>query len=360
MFTSLSIENFRGFKNLKIDSLAQINLIAGANSVGKTALLEAIFLLLGESNAALVPRVSAFRGLNVFQGTAENMGEWFWRPLFHQLDTRSAIRLRAKNSHTFERALEIVVVGQSSAQVLFGERAQVAGEKSSGGTLGAALQFEYSEGSAEPRKSKLSVNIVNGRPTLQIEPPPLQPSLPGHLLGARNTSLEEDAQLLGELIIQKEPYDLLKALQIVEPRLTRINPIPSPGGTIIYGDIGLGEMMPLTLLGDGLTRLASIVLRVVAAQNGVVLIDEIENGLHHSALVKVWSAIAEASRISGAQVFATTHNWECIKAAHEAFSERDSYNLNLYRLERANGEVKVAAYNQETLATSVKMDLEVR
>ena len=44
MYRSFRIKNFRCFKDLSIDNLERVNLIAGANNVGKTALLEAIFL----------------------------------------------------------------------------------------------------------------------------------------------------------------------------------------------------------------------------------------------------------------------------------------------------------------------------
>ena len=40
--TSVEIENFRCFQKLRVDGLAQVNLIVGANNAGKTVLLEAI------------------------------------------------------------------------------------------------------------------------------------------------------------------------------------------------------------------------------------------------------------------------------------------------------------------------------
>ena len=45
MLEELSIRNYRIFRELKIDQLRRINLIAGSNNSGKTSLLEAIFLL---------------------------------------------------------------------------------------------------------------------------------------------------------------------------------------------------------------------------------------------------------------------------------------------------------------------------
>ena len=49
MLKSLSIKNFRLFRELQIDTLNRINLISGENDTGKTALLEALCLLFGDS-----------------------------------------------------------------------------------------------------------------------------------------------------------------------------------------------------------------------------------------------------------------------------------------------------------------------
>ena len=43
--TQLNIRGFRGFKDLKVNGLRQVNLIIGRNDAGKTSLLEAIYLL---------------------------------------------------------------------------------------------------------------------------------------------------------------------------------------------------------------------------------------------------------------------------------------------------------------------------
>lgn len=58
MLHSLTLKNFRCFQNFTIEPLERINLIGGKNKVGKTSLLEAIFIfinptkLLGEAAQA--------------------------------------------------------------------------------------------------------------------------------------------------------------------------------------------------------------------------------------------------------------------------------------------------------------------
>ena len=111
-----------------------------------------------------------------------------------------------------------------------------------------------------------------------------------------------------------------------------------------------------------MARLSSIALAIGSTRNGVVLVDEIENGLHHSVMKKVWGGIAQFAREFNVQVFATTHSWECIRSAHEAFSEDELYDFRLHRLERIKDtdDVRAVTYDQETLDIALKKELEVR
>ena len=129
---------------------------------------------------------------------------------------------------------------------------------------------------------------------------------------------------------------------------------------MLRGDIGVGRMVPLSLLGDGLGSLTNVLLAIADAPGGVVVIDEIENGFHHSVLSKVWKAIGEAAKAYRTQVFATTHSFECIEAAHEAFREDREYAFRLHRLERIADESHATTYGQETLAAAIHSNLEVR
>ena len=109
-----------------------------------------------------------------------------------------------------------------------------------------------------------------------------------------------------------------------------------------------------------MVRLASLVLHIGNAPNGVVLVDEIENGLHHSILPKVWRAIGEVAREFNTQVFATTHSLECIVAAHKAFAGSGLYDFRLHRLERRKATIRAVTYDQEALEAAIETGLEVR
>jgi len=77
-------------------------------------------------------------------------------------------------------------------------------------------------------------------------------------------------------------------------------------------------------------------------------------------LKQVWQAIGHAARQADVQVFATTHSYECITAAHEAFTASGIYDLSVHRLDRVNDKIEVATYDQETLGYATEMNHEVR
>jgi hypothetical protein len=171
---------------------------------------------------------------------------------------------------------------------------------------------------------------------------------------------ESDLEFFGRIEAAKRQSEVLPALQILEPRLERLSLLPLAGQSVIHGDIGLPRLVPMPFMGEGMRRVLSIVLAIANAPGGVVLIDEIENGLHYSVMKDVWKAIAVAARQMDVQVFATTHSLECVLHAHEAFSEGDVYDLRLYRLDRLNGEISVLDYDKQMIETALDTGLEMR
>jgi len=352
MFTSVSVANFRCFRELRLKGLDRVNLIAGKNNVGKSSLLEALFLLLGETNLALAFSISASRGLAKIETSYKSVSAWVWAPMFHLFDKEKEIMLGGKRLDEPEMKVTIGRVPPSSVTVSLEEGPLESPSPQSPTVLEATYQC-----GKESRTSHMYIH--EGKP--KVAPPPPQPTIPGYFHPARGMFPKEDAKSLADLLIRKESYDLVDILKIIEPRITQLSTMPGPGDeSIIYGDVGLGQMLPLVLMGEGLVRFTSFLLKIAMAAHGVVLIDEIENGLHHSVMDAVWTAIAEAARLFDVQVFATTHSWECVVAAHRAFQDSGTYDFRLHRLDRVDDQIRAVTYDQEKLATAIASGLEVR
>jgi ABC-type branched-subunit amino acid transport system ATPase component len=151
-------------------------------------------------------------------------------------------------------------------------------------------------------------------------------------------------------------------LSKIEPRLKAVRSLNPYQAALLYADIGLKERIPAVHLGQGFVRLLSIYSEILASgqNDSVLLIDEFENGLHYSVLTEVWRGILNLAEQENVQVFATTHSYECIQAAHAAFAETLAYDFALHRLEEVKGEITVISYDRETLETSLKSNFEIR
>lgn len=168
------------------------------------------------------------------------------------------------------------------------------------------------------------------------------------------------AERYGNLEVNKSENDVVQILKIIEPDLKKLVVRVVAGTPIIYGDIGKKKLIPTTLMGDGIGRLLRLALAITYAPKGIVIVDEIENGLHYTVIKKVWKAIAQLSRKYNTQIFATTHSRECIQSAYEAFKEDKKFDLLVHRLELIKGKITDVVYDEEALDAAMKSKFEVR
>jgi hypothetical protein len=352
---SIHVENFRCFQKLDINSLARVNVIAGRNSVGKTAALEAIYLLIGAENLSLVLKISHFRGIKELKGEIRSILELLWSPLFYQLETNRKIKIKASLRDGGEHKVELTLVPAGSQTLNLSDEQGAFKSALSGQILRQAFTDSHAH------STEFEMRFIDGE--LKIEPVPSNPPFSGYFLYARRSPTQEEvANLFGRLVKSKQvdELDLVGILKIVEPRLLQLDVIPSAGASMVYGDIGLDQMLPISLMGDGLERVIGMVLRIANASGGVVLIDEIENGIHYSALQSFWQVIGRAARTFNTQVIATTHSYECIREAHYAFSQSQDYDFLLHRLDRIDDRVEAVTYDQEAIEAALKAEFEVR
>ncbi len=99
------------------------------------------------------------------------------------------------------------------------------------------------------------------------------------------------------------------------------------------------------------------------AQDGILLIDEIESGLHYSVQPDLWRLVFEVARRLNVQVFATTHSWDCIEAFQEAIqqdSEGDGLLISLRAKADEPGHVVAVLFDESELAIVTREQIKVR
>ncbi|MFK0733036.1 MAG: ATP/GTP-binding protein [Gloeotrichia echinulata GP01] len=360
MLHSLTLKNFRCFQNFTIAPLERINLIGGKNNVGKTSLLEAIFMFINPNNPESLFQVNRLRGIprGVRFEDIEDM-----RGFFFDQDIDKVIEISGFGDNQLQRHLKIFISELEETQIedlqlLNSDNTIVKSEESLTTDIRSysRLEWEYKDPN-EILPLRISLR-ADGRvlgTRYRREKFPL-----GIYLTTSTRSSIEDAERFSYLERVGRQDEVLKTLSLLEPRLRRLSLLVMKREPIINGDIGMRELVPLPLMGEGIGRLLSIILAIANAKGGTILIDEIENGLHHSVLTDVWRAIADAARQADVQIFATTHSRECILAAHEAFKISDNYDFRYHRLEGKNDEIQALTYDKEALETSDEFDWEMR
>ena len=351
MFDSIEIKNYRALNDLRVSHLGRINLVAGENNSGKTALLEALFLLCGAGNPELTINAHVSRGT---EATAPSVvPEIAWKPMFRALDMARPVAIAGNHQSLGIMELKIESTQPDTVELSrsrVGDTGNISvPESTNAGEL--SLTFKQGTGEAITRK------IIQTRDGFRVKGPAKQPPFFGVFLSSRIVNTQEDAIRLGQLRKRKQGNLVLEALRIVEPRLQSVEDNSASGIPVIWGDIGLPELVPLSVMGEGMARIARVILAISASPEGIVLVDEIENGLHHSVLGKVWKAIQEAAIQFNTQVFASTHSFECVEAAHKSLSEE---LVAFHRLEVHEEKALCVSYGASEIKAAIAHGLEVR
>jgi hypothetical protein len=342
MFTSATIENFRGIERLSVEGLGRVNLIIGKNNSGKTALMEALCALGAEGGAAEV--LSFTQALRMPHGREGDL-EGFWRPFFRGGELERGFTVQAKRTDGTEIRL--------SMHQLLGSHAvsHSAGGRRSGNwtlaydvqTQGKVERFELSKRSDEiiyPASGKTGlVWLGTGPPTLEG----LISELSNLKLQGRDGEVRDLLRWLDERI---------DGLEILSPTGER--------ASVFFRVSGEPIMLPMEAMGEGVQRCLEVGTLVATEGVSFVAVDEIENGLHHSALKSVWNWLAEVSASRGIQIVATTHSEECVQAACQAFTELGDNGLKVIRLDRREHETVAQVYDRDLVAAAERMDIEIR
>ena len=358
MLESVRVRGFRGFQDLRVEGLGRINLFTGRNNSGKTSLLEAMALLAGAGFPSLAFNPIVTRGAELLAESESASGisvrESVWKPMFRGLDFRKEIKIEARHSR----------LGSISLDVDFAPRKNVEIKTSSFGgksviTLQDTLGFIY-HSSETGTVSSQALMDEQGRQiaayTGDSDSEPRIP-IPSAYLVDRGGSQIDDARNLAEVRRQKRGESILDALRIIEPRIESIEDNSSSGTPMIWADIGLRELVPLAALGGGLPRAARLLTGMIHVEGGMLMVDEIDNGFHHSVVPKIWKIIDDTSREFGVQVFATTHSYECVESAHSALGD---HGFTLHRVESKASGSRCVTYSPDALRGAVRHSLEVR
>ena len=258
MLQSISIENFRCFKKTTFKGFARLNLIGGKNNAGKTSFLEAVATFLSGD-------------LTSRHGKEAN-GEEAYQSFFYEKDIKQ----------------EIIIKG------LINEEIEVKGK--------------YQKGTKTSENYKFISHSFILNSFTQFP----------YLVDISKTFDEQKRQ--GKL------KTILESVKIIEPNIEEISTF-SDSKDLFLRFKGKEKYISLSYFGDATQKILRYLLTIISLntqynkeniqQFRVLLIDEIENGLHYTAHKEFWAMLFKLAMEYDFQIFACTHSKEMI----EAFAE---------------------------------------
>lgn len=351
MFNTIKIKNLRSITELEIDNLGQVNLFVGQNSHGKTTLLESIFFLIGATNPKLPLNANTFRGLPYVSNK-------LWETYFHNMDPTIPIEIGAQIHGTMEEQLLLIrphypkpTADEPLSSDVVSPSLALGDSETTRELDGLELTYTSSEDPSNQITS--AVSIKNGSLTTEGTK---ERNIRGVFVNP--LTIYDWKARFGEVQRKKQLDEVITLLKEIEPNTSdlRLNEVG-----LLEADCGLPKLIPPNLMGGGIAKFLSIALAMFAYQNGIVLIDELENGLQYSAQQKIWEAILNWAEGLNVQVFATTHSIECVKAfSNSADTTLFESKAKLFRIERKDEKFRSVEYTKGLLAESLESNWEVR
>jgi hypothetical protein len=361
MLRDLTIKNYRCFKDFTIDGLARVNLIVGKNNSGKTALLEAIYLLANQNNPYSLIEVLHSRGERAFQRRRMSSSEFQLSHIFHghnpqiqdRVNEASVVSFVSRKDQGLSLDLELGFVSRQLS--LFESPDELS-------PAHIMLQMIYQAGTSEANTFRLPITeefVVTSNQVPGVRERSNHRFVTTHSVGHTYLS-----QLWDSITLTPKEEEVISALRILEPKIDRISFTGNSGGIIVRMQ-GQDFPIPLNSMGDGMRRILTLAMSAVTAQNSVVLVDEIDTGLYHGTQTDMWRVLIETAQRLNIQIFATTHSWDCVEAFQEALKQVSHLENGeplglLFRIETRNGILRKVKYDARDLEIAVEQDIEVR
>lgn len=309
----LGVTQFRGIQKLDVSDFSSINIIVGDNNSGKTTFLEAIQLLFAKARLGAIKNV-------INQRTVLNPNSSFYTSF-----------IKMFNQQQIGEHMELEIYAESNAGPLLFELRGIERTVSGEDVLQLSTMTAR-EKTLYARSNKLipeTAKVFTGSIISQIGQKTLEQEI-------RCTSLEERIPgVLGKKEVQYIPsfghlrYDLLQnivdnpeykklAIDILRQFDESIEDIcytKADDGTFLESIITeKGVIMPFSVYGDGIKKILFILNKLFDAADKIILIDEIETGLHKKYYDTLFPVIFAMAHKLNVQLFIATHSIEAIDA----------------------------------------------
>lgn len=383
MLQSLKIEGFRGFQSFEMANLGRINLLVGKNNSGKTSILEAIQFLYVQNN------------LDIFLETISYRGEFGWSESNLPSRTKVFEICHLFPGHEIVPSKEIIIIGsreshQESVTIFvksipiqlspFSDKNDDLNndnifDDEEWGKLLLSIRWSQSQ---KPIELELLANGTLARDSTRrmaslsriSDKIGIDNKIELKFLTPFSLTSSDMAALFDNIVLSPLEDLIIESLKIIEPKIERIASIGS-GKYSTANNLGVrggflikiknhDQPIPIGSLGDGFWRMLGLVLAMVNLENGILLVDEIDSGLHFTVMTDMWKVVWETAKKLNIQVFATTHSRDCWQSLGELITE-EKITDNEITIQRIDKEKeKAVSFNTRQIYLASERDIEVR
>ena len=364
----LYIEGFRGIDKLSIPRLGRVTLLAGKNGVGKTTVLDAIRVYAGRGQSSVLGEL--LEGHDEFSIDFDDNGDTTLIPnidaLFHgwNVSLNSCVKIGTTKE---DDQLRIELADSKDVEDLF------------------PSELPYGFWDSDPIKM-IKVRFQNAtqvihwglshrtqrpqrRPSIVSE---MYPALKCETSGPGVLTNQDLARFWDNVALTDHEASAIESLRFIFGKAVQGIAVVgdhTPGSASSLRRGGRRAMVklnsqsrpvPLRSLGDGASRILGVSMALANSQDGFLLLDEAENGIHYSLQHTFWSAILQAAVKNNVQVIATTHSWDCVAGFARAAVECEDAEGILYRLSRRYGDLRAVEYPENELKIAADQYIEVR
>ena len=372
MFRNLKLKKYRSFESYELGGLTRVNLLVGKNNCGKTSILEAINLLVSGGSFSVLEQCAGRRGEMNLREDAEspyNLEVPDISQLFFGRVVEPGTGLHLSSDDSIRSlSIEIADVEDVTEHADYKEIGQKLSlfEDDAGDALALITKINgramtpflpvAEDGSvvAMPRSRRMRLKNTPAMPIVQF-------------VTAESLYTESMRGAWDKILADGRESDVIDAMRILDGELDTIHFLTQGGfrgsseraGVLIGFRTG-GQRVPLGSCGDGMRRLLALSLSLIRSADGFLLIDEIDTGLHWTAMEETWRLIVTAARQSNVQVFATTHSYDCVRGLASLVESLPDVapDVSIQKIDRLLS--KAVGLDAEQIRIAIDQDMEVR
>jgi hypothetical protein len=348
-----------------VDSLTRVSLLVGANNAGKTSVLEAAELVLGGTSPSVLERSSFSRGEYVRirneSGASHRYVEINHLFRGHSLEPGASFEFQATVDGS-PRFFNCKIIPRPSGKLEGDDETPPLELLKPGSNL--ALSVSGDRMGTDGYVLPMAGYSVMYRLLRTSAPKVADKAWKVRFMETAAPPIAELRLLWDTVVLTPDEGRVTDALHIIEPDIERLaalsGSVLQTGGGMFVKLKDSDERIPLGSMGEGIKRLLALSLNLVSCAGGYLLIDEIDTGLHHSAMTKMWELVVKTAERLDVQVLATTHSLDCVRALATLYEKSPAVRdvISLHRIER--GLEAGIAYSADEILAAAQHQMEVR